>query len=111
MDKVDNNENTDEVKLILKPDLSKTCSKYKVIIIGDSSVGKTSLFYRYRKRVFLRDTISTIGFEYSEIEIQYRNCAIRLQYWDTCGQETYRALIKSYYKDAAAAIFTYAINE
>ena len=85
--------------------------KYKVIIIGDSSVGKTSLFYRYKNKTFTTQILSTIGFEYNEVEVTYKDKVVGLQFWDTCGQETYRSLIRSFYSNAIAAVFVFSVDK
>ena len=90
----------------------KPCkTKYKVIIIGDSAVGKTSLFYRYKNKTFTTQKISTIGFEYNEVEVTYKGKVMQLQFWDTCGQETYRSLIRSFYSNATAAILVFGLDK
>jgi small GTP-binding protein len=78
---------------------------YKIIIIGDSSTGKTSLLKRYVDNEF-EDTISTIGVDF---RIKTEN-DVKLQLWTTCGQERFRAFSRSYYRNADAAIILYDIT-
>lgn len=85
--------------------------KYKIVLVGDSSVGKTCLCLKGTKNRFSNDHISTIGFEYYHFYIKINNYIIKLHIWDTCGQEKYGPLLKNFYKDASLVIITYAINE
>ena len=58
-----------------------------------------------------KNYIATVGFEFSSFNIKIDNKVIKLQIWDTCGQEVYRSLITSFYKNSSLAIIVYAINE
>jgi GTPase SAR1 family protein len=55
--------------------------------------------------------MSTVGFEFFSFNIKIGEKVIKLQIWDTCGQEVYRSLISSFYKNSSLAIIVYAINE
>jgi small GTP-binding protein len=95
---------------ILPKDSSIFDYNYKLIIIGDSSVGKTSLTHRATSGVFKVKNLPTIGFEFFPFIVKYKDTIIKLEIWDTCGQETYRSLIKSYFSNSSLAIIVYAIN-
>ena len=82
-------------------------NKYKIIIIGDSSVGKTTILNTYLKKNN-NNPISTIGTEYSNIIINKYNQ--ELQIWDCAGQEKFRSLVKLYYRKAAVCIFVFDLN-
>ena len=84
---------------------------FKVIVIGNSAVGKSSLVQRGIKNRFLEDYYTTIGFDYSSFYINYDSKIIKLQIWDTCGQEIYQSLITNFYRNSSMAILVYAIND
>ena len=96
---------------ILPSDYVKYDYNYKVIVIGDSGVGKTSVTYRATKREFLEKNAPTLGFEYFPFVIKYNEKVIKLEIWDTCGQESYRSLIKSFFTNSSLAIIVYAIDD
>ena len=71
---------------------------YKIIIIGDSGVGKSNILGRYLHNEFHHDTKSTVGVEFGSKKIQIENISIKLQIWDTAGQERYRSIyINNYF--------------
>lgn len=84
---------------------------FKVVLCGDSSVGKTNLMGRYTRNEFMDDSKSTIGAEFASRTVEYRNMGkklnIKVQIWDTAGQERYRAVTRTYYRDAVGAILVY----
>ena len=96
---------------ILPSDYIKYDYNYKVIVIGDSGVGKTSVTYRATKREFLEKISPTLGFEYFPFVLKYKEKVIKLEIWDTCGQESYRSLIKSFFTISSLAIIVYAIDD
>ena len=96
---------------ILASDYIKYDYNYKVIVIGDSGVGKTSVTYRATKREFLEKISPTLGFEYFPFVLKYKEKVIKLEIWDTCGQESYRSLIKSFFTNSSLAIIVYAIDD
>ena len=83
---------------------------FKVIVIGDSNVGKTCLTGRAVKDKFDTRYSPTIGFEFLTLCVKIDNRIVKLQIWDTCGQEIYRSLIKSFYRNASLAIIVYSID-
>ena len=85
---------------------------YKIITLGDSGVGKTSIVKRYIRNVFEDDTLSTVGVAFSFKEVTIENgIKIKLKFVDTAGQEKYRALAKSYYKNAEAVLFVFSYDD
>lgn len=84
---------------------------FKLILIGNSGVGKSCISLKATKNVFDSNLHSTIGFEFVTFNVKYKGKIIKLQIWDTCGQEVYRALISTFYRDCSLAIIVYAINE
>ena len=83
---------------------------FKIVIIGDSGVGKTNLISRYLKNDFKPETKATIGVEFNDKKYEYKNKKIKIQIWDTAGQERYRSLTSMYYKGAKGAILVYDIT-
>ena len=84
--------------------------KIQIIIIGESGVGKTSIINRLTKNIFDILTVSTISEYFCEKEIDIKGTLIKLQIWDTAGEEKFRSLISNYYNGAAAAILVYDIT-
>ena len=83
---------------------------FKLIIIGDSGVGKSCLTNSAIKNSFEENYNATIGFEFITFNIKIYERIIKLQIWDTCGQELYRSLITNFYRNSSLAIMVYAIN-
>jgi small GTP-binding protein len=83
---------------------------YKIILIGDSGVGKSCLTMRGTKNNFEEYYSPTVGFDFFVFNIRVNDKNIKLQIWDTCGQEAYKSLISSFYRNATLAIVAYAIN-
>jgi small GTP-binding protein len=84
---------------------------FKIIMIGNSGVGKTCLAIRAGTGNFKTSTTPTIGFEILNLDIKYVNKIIRLQIWDTCGQETYKSLISKFYKQAKLCLLVFSIDD
>ena len=104
------NEKKEKEFEIIKNDTYAKLS-FKVIIIGDTGVGKTCLSERASKGFFSDISTPTIGFDYYKFIVKYKNEIIKLEIWDTCGQEAYRSLISNFYKSSSLAMVVYAINE
>lgn len=83
---------------------------FKILLLGDSSVGKTSLLIRYIDGVFGDSHIATIGIDYKVKFVSLNDKKIKLNLWDTAGQERFRALAKNYFKGANGFIFVYDIT-
>jgi small GTP-binding protein len=82
---------------------------YKVVLIGDSGVGKSNLLSRFTRNEFNLETKSTIGVEFATRSIQADGKTIKAQIWDTAGQERYRAITSAYYRGAVGALLVYDI--
>ena len=91
-------------------DKTKYDLSFKMIVIGDAGVGKSCLSGRAIKGKFDTEYSSTVGFEFLTFNTQIDNKIIKLQIWDTCGQEVYRSLITNFYRNASLAMMVYAIN-
>lgn len=83
----------------------------KIIITGDSGVGKSNIMHRYIRNQFFPDLKSTIGVDFGVKKVVLESgCKVKVQIWDTAGQERYRAVVGSYYKNAQGAILVYDIS-
>lgn len=85
-------------------------SQVKVVLMGDSGVGKSSIVLRFVADNFKQDEDPTIGAAYMSKMIQISDKPIKFNIWDTAGQERYQSLAKMYYRDANAAILVYDIT-
>eukprot|EP00826_Nyctotherus_ovalis_P040343 TRINITY_DN3971_c0_g1_i6.p1 TRINITY_DN3971_c0_g1~~TRINITY_DN3971_c0_g1_i6.p1 ORF type:complete len:217 (+),score=56.14 TRINITY_DN3971_c0_g1_i6:40-690(+) len=83
---------------------------YKIIIIGDSAVGKSCLLLRYVSSQFKTQHDITIGVEYGTKIISCDGKNIRLQIWDTAGSETFKSITRSYYKGVAGALLVFDLS-
>ena len=83
---------------------------FKIIVVGDSGVGKSCLTMKGTKNHFEECYSPTVGFEFFTFNIKIDDKNIKLQIWDTCGQEAYRSLITSFYRNASLAILVYSID-
>ena len=84
----------------------------KVVLIGESGVGKTSIISRYITNTFKSQLMSTPGanFVTKTVIMEDENQSIKFEIWDTAGQERYRALAKVFYKNAAVCVLVYDIT-
>ena len=83
----------------------------KVIIIGDSGVGKTNLITRFCESTFKDSYVATIGVDFKVKTLTVGNRRYKLQIWDTAGQERFKNITQTYYKGAAGIILTYSITD
>ena len=95
---------------ILSEDYTNFDLSFKLIVIGDSGVGKSCLTNNAIKNTFDDAYNATVGFEFFTFNIKLNNKVVKLQIWDTCGQELYRSLITNFYRNTSLAIMVYAIN-
>jgi GTPase SAR1 family protein len=91
---------------------------FKLIVIGEPSnikinpdTGKSSLTRRAIDGIFKEDYDSTVGFEFHSLNYKIEDKIVKLQIWDTCGQEIYRSLISNFYKSTALALIVYSIDK
>ncbi|XP_020213885.1 ras-related protein RABA3 [Cajanus cajan] len=84
---------------------------FKVVVIGDSAVGKTQILSRFAKNQFCLDSKSTIGVEFQTRTVTINGKVIKAQIWDTAGQERYRAVTSAYYRGALGAMLVYDITK
>ena len=95
---------------ILPDDYTQFDLSFKIIVIGDSGVGKSCFTNKATKNIFEESYNATIGFEFFSFNIKIHDKIIKLQIWDTCGQELYRSLITNFYRNSSLAIVVYAVN-
>jgi len=95
---------------ILPEDQTNFDLSFKLIVIGDSGVGKSCLTNNAIKNIFDDAYNATVGFEFFTFNVKINGKIIKLQIWDTCGQELYRSLITNFYRNSSLAIMVYAIN-
>ncbi|XP_013780235.1 putative Ras-related protein Rab-33 isoform X2 [Limulus polyphemus] len=85
---------------------------FKIIVIGDSSVGKTCLTYRFCGGMFPAKTEATIGVDFRERTVEIEGEEIKLQLWDTAGQERFRkSMVQHYYRNVHAVVFVYDVTK
>jgi len=82
---------------------------FKVVLIGDSGVGKSNLLSRFTRNEFNLESKSTIGVEFATRSIDVDGKTVKAQIWDTAGQERYRAITSAYYRGAVGALLVYDI--
>ena len=85
--------------------------EYKIILVGDPGVGKTSIMTKFVSNEFQNTYLSTIGVEFKSKEIHINNntCA-RLKIWDTCGQEKFRAITRQYFKNSEGVFVVFDLT-
>ena len=95
---------------LLNEEFTEYDLSYKIIVVGDPSVGKSCLTMRGTKNHYEECYFSTVGFEFYNFNIRVKDKNIKLQIWDTCGQENYRALTTSFHRNSSLAIIVYSID-
>ena len=84
---------------------------FKILIIGESAVGKTAILKRYCDDEFHEEMISTIGVDFKSKIVTYENKTIKLQLWDTAGQERFRNITSSYYRGTQGCLIVYDVTK
>ncbi|XP_028119894.1 ras-related protein RABA2a isoform X2 [Camellia sinensis] len=84
---------------------------FKVVLIGDSGVGKSNLLSRFPCNEFCLESKSTIGVEFATRTLQVEGRTVKAQIWDTAGQERYRAITSAYYRGALGALLVYDVTK
>ena len=84
---------------------------FKIVLTGDSGVGKTNLLSRYIRNEFSLANKLTIGIDFATKNLTINNKTIKVQIWDTAGQERYKSITRAYYKGAMGAIVVYDITK
>ena len=103
--------NDEDYKIEMLPeDYPQYDLSFKLIFIGDSSVGKSCLTTKAVKNNFEEYYQATVGFEFLTFNMKVNDKVIKLQIWDTCGQEIYKSLISNFYRNSSLAVLVYAID-
>lgn len=84
---------------------------YKVLLLGDTGVGKTSILCRLISDMFTHSHMSTVGIDYQNYKVDVDGVEIKLGVWDCAGQERFRSIVRSYFRDAHAAIIVYDVTK
>ena len=95
---------------VLSPDHSFSDLSFKIIVIGDSGVGKSCLTIQAIQDKFVELYRATVGFEFLSFNVRINKVVIKLQIWDTCGQEVYKSLITGIYRNSSLAIILYSVT-
>ena len=85
--------------------------RFKIVIVGDGAVGKTSLIKKFTKGTFERDYVKTIGAQFSKYNKKLNEDLIRLVFWDIAGQDDFNFLQPLFYKESKAAIIVYSLED
>ncbi len=85
-------------------------NNHQLVLIGDSSCGKSSLLLRFANKTFSDSYISTIGVDFSFRTVKVDGKVVKLQIWDTAGQERFRTITSAYYRGADGIIVVYEIT-
>ena len=117
--KHDNNKYNEEIYpdlQIAKIDLDSTLNSdtdlvFKIIVIGNAGVGKSCLSLKATTGNFEETYITTVAFDFFNFTTKINNQLVKLQIWDTCGQEHYIKYVQNFFKNAGLAILVYAIND
>ena len=83
---------------------------FKIVLIGDTSVGKTNILSKYLSNEFDPDSKATVGVEFGTKNFKIENNIVKVQIWDTAGQERYRSITNAYYKGAKGSLLVYDIT-
>jgi small GTP-binding protein len=85
--------------------------RFKVIVIGDGTVGKTSLIKKFTQGKFKKDYIKTLGAQFSKFDAEISGDNIKLVFWDIAGQDVFSFLHPTFYRESFAAIIVYSLEE
>ena len=85
-------------------------NKCQLLIIGDSTVGKTSILYQYTNNQFLSQHLATVGIDYYNKDEMINDKLVRVKIWDTAGQERYKSLTSTFFRNAQGIILVYDVT-
>lgn len=84
---------------------------HKILFLGESSVGKTSILNRFAFNTFNYSQLNTIGIDFTKTTIMVNDKAVKLQLWDTAGQERFYSITRSYYRNAHGILLVFALDD
>ena len=84
---------------------------FKILIIGDSSVGKSNILLRYSDNIFHENFLPTIGVDFKIQNLNIQNQSIKLNIWDTAGQERFKTITATYYKGAHGVMIVFDLTD
>ncbi|NVM18862.1 MAG: GTP-binding protein [Candidatus Lokiarchaeota archaeon] len=84
--------------------------RFKITVIGDGGVGKTSLIQKFTNDTFTKDYIKTIGAQFSVFDKEIKTDKVKLLFWDIAGQDDFNFLRPAFFKDSRAAIVVYSLE-
>ena len=82
----------------------------KLLLLGDSSVGKTSIIIKYISNKFMDTNIATLGVDYMDKTVDYNNLKVFLQIWDTSGEEKFRSITRNFYRNADGLLVVFDLT-
>ena len=85
--------------------------RFKIVVVGDGAVGKTSLIKKFTKGTFEKDYVKTFGAQFSKYNKEFDGDMIRLLFWDIAGQDDFNFLHHLFYKESKAVIIVYSLEE
>ena len=85
--------------------------RFKITVIGDGGVGKTSLIQKFTNDTFTKDYIKTIGAQFSVFDKEIKGDKVKLLFWDIAGQDDFNFLRPAFFKDSRAAIVVYSLED
>ena len=83
----------------------------KLLLLGDSSVGKTSIIIKYISNKFMDTNIATLGVDYMDKTVDYNNLKVFLQIWDTSGEEKFRSITRNFYRNADGLLVVFDLTK
>merc|ERR1719215_2100419 len=83
----------------------------KLLLLGDSAVGKSSLLVRFSEDIFDENFVLTIGVDFKWKQVERNGAKLKIQVWDTAGQERFRTITPAYYRAAMGVVFVYDITD
>ena len=85
--------------------------QYKVLILGESRIGKTSILKRLNNEEFTEQTISTVGIDFINVFYDIESVCVKLQIWDTAGQERFRTITRNYYRNTKGIVLVFDLTD
>ena len=103
--------NSNDVKVEIVPeDYTQYDLSFKIIVIGDPGVGKSCLTLKAIKNYFTDGHNATVGFDFFTYCVKLNGTVVKLQIWDTCGQEIYKSLVFNFFRNSSLALMVYSID-